>query len=223
MIDAIGGVLPMAVGVAVSPVPVIAIILMLFSDRARTNGPAFLAGWVIGLGAAVAVVALLSDAADLRSSSDAESGVGWGKVVIGVLFIGLAVRQWRSRPGPGEDPTLPRWMDAVDGFTPVKAFGLAVMLSAVNPKNLGLAAAAATTVSQAGLPTGETVVVLAVFVALASVTIAVPVLYSFFGGDGARATLDGWKAWLTVNNATVMAVVLLVLGAKVLGDGITGA
>jgi len=28
------------------------------------------------------------------------------------------------------------------------------------------------------------------------------------------------KAWLLVNNATVMAILFLVLGAKVLGDGI---
>jgi hypothetical protein len=33
--------------------------------------------------------------------------------------------------------------------------------------------------------------------------------------------LESMKAWLLVNNATVMAVLFVVLGAKVLGDGIS--
>ena len=39
----------MAIGVAISPVPIIAVILMLFSKRARSNGIAFLVGWVVAL------------------------------------------------------------------------------------------------------------------------------------------------------------------------------
>ena len=45
----ISEVLPFAIGVAISPIPIIAVILMLFSERAKVNGPVFLAGWVIGL------------------------------------------------------------------------------------------------------------------------------------------------------------------------------
>ncbi len=47
--DAVGQVLPMAVGVALSPVPIIALILMLVTPRARVNGPAFVVGWLLGL------------------------------------------------------------------------------------------------------------------------------------------------------------------------------
>ena len=38
----------MAVGVAISPVPIIALILMLFTKRATSNSLSFAAGWVIG-------------------------------------------------------------------------------------------------------------------------------------------------------------------------------
>jgi hypothetical protein len=38
--QAIGDLLPSAVGVAISPVPIIAVILMLGTPRARSNGPA---------------------------------------------------------------------------------------------------------------------------------------------------------------------------------------
>ena len=45
--DAIGGFLPYAVGVAISPVPIAGVLLMLVSKRARTNGPMFLLGWLV--------------------------------------------------------------------------------------------------------------------------------------------------------------------------------
>ena len=47
--DAIGQVLSFGVGVALSPVPIIAVVLMLGTPRARSNGPAFVAGWILGL------------------------------------------------------------------------------------------------------------------------------------------------------------------------------
>ncbi len=49
MWQAIGDLLPSAVGVALSPVPIIAVILMLGTPRARTTGSAFALGWVAGL------------------------------------------------------------------------------------------------------------------------------------------------------------------------------
>jgi len=54
---AIGQILPLAVGVALSPVPIIAVALMLMSQRARLNGPLFVIGWLLGL-AVIGVVVL---------------------------------------------------------------------------------------------------------------------------------------------------------------------
>jgi hypothetical protein len=111
-------------------------------------------------------------------------------------------------------------MSAIDSFTPLKALGLAALLSAVNPKNLILSAGAATAVAQqASTSTSDATVSLVVFVVLASLSIAVPVLFYLLGGAKAKTTLDGWKAWLSANNATVMAVLLLVFGAVLIGKG----
>ena len=46
MREAIGAILPLAVGVALSPVPIIAVVLMLGTPGGRTNGLAFLGGWI---------------------------------------------------------------------------------------------------------------------------------------------------------------------------------
>jgi hypothetical protein len=48
------------------------------------------------------------------------------------------------RPCGTEDAALPRWMQAIDTFTPAKALAMGIALSAVNPKNLLLTVAAAT-------------------------------------------------------------------------------
>ena len=214
---AIGEILGNAVGVAISPVPIIAVILMLFTARAASNSLAFLSGWLIGLSVAGLVVL----AVGLESSQGEESTTsGWIKIVIGVLFLGLAVKQWSSRPTGDEEPTMPGWMASIDQFTAPKSFGIGFLLSAVNPKNLGLTIAAMAKVSTSGLSTAEEIGTLVVFVLIASLTVAAPVLLNLILGARAQPTLTTMKDWLAENNSTVMTVLFVVLGAKLLGDGI---
>ena len=215
---AIGQILGFAVGVAISPVPMIAVILMLFSRKATVNSLAFLVGWVLAL----FVVGLVVLAIGLTTSDgEPSTTTGWIKIIIGVLFVALGVRQWHGRPKKGEEAKTPKWMSAIDDFNAVKSFGVAVLLAAVNPKNLGLTIAAGATISASGLSTGDEIIVLAVFVAIASLSVAIPVLLYLILGSRAEHALTEMKEWLIANNATVMAVLFLVLGAKVLGDGIS--
>ena len=219
MQQAISDILPLALGVAISPIPIIAVILMLFSSRARTNGPAFLLGWIVGLSLVCLVVSLVASSADVGTDSSASDGASAVKVALGILLILGAIRQWRSRPAPGAEVPMPKWMAAIDSFTPLKALGLGVLLSAVNPKNLLLTAGATATVAQANLSTTDTVITLAVFVLLASLTIMIPVVFYLLGGDGAKTLLETWRVWLSANHAAVMAVLLLVFGVVLLSQG----
>lgn len=217
---AIGDILPMAVGVAISPVPIIAVTLMLFSRRARVNGPAFLLGWVLAVAVVSGVAYTLADQADAATSSTAADTIAWGKIVFGVLFLLLAARNWRSRPARGTQPEMPKWMAGVDGLTPPKAFGLGLLLAGPNPKNLMLSASAGAALAGLGLPAGEAVGSLIVFIVIASLSIAAPVFYYLIGGDNAKARLDELKDWLILHNNAVMAVLLLVFGAKLIADGL---
>ncbi len=218
----IGDILPLAIGVAISPVPIIAVILMLFSKRARSNGPAFLAGWVLALTVVGTVVLLLANAGKISSEGTPSTLSYVVKLLLGLLFWFLAYRNWQTRPKEGEEPATPKWMAAIDSFTAGRALGISALLAGVNPKNLGLTLAAAVTIAQAGLTGGQSAVALLVFVVIASATVAVPVLYYLVAGESAAKTLEGWKAWLLANNATVMFVLFLVLGAKLAGDGLAG-
>jgi threonine/homoserine/homoserine lactone efflux protein len=217
----ISAVLTFAIGVAISPVPIIAVILMLFSQRARVNGPAFLLGWVVALAALSTVVYVVSHDGNVATSSTASDSVSWGKIVLGVALLALARRNWRKRPAPGEEAAMPKWLASVESVSPVKAFGLAVVLAAVNPKNLILTLGAASGLAQVqGLSTTDAVVAIAVFVVIASLTIAGPVLYALFGGAPARRALDSAKSWLTAHNAAVMGVLFLVFGVDLIAKGL---
>jgi len=220
MAEGISAVLTFAVGVAISPVPIIAVTLMLFSRRARVNGPAFLLGWVLAVAVVSGVAYTLADQADAATSSTAADTIAWGKIVFGVLFLLLAARNWRSRPARGTQPEMPKWMAGVDGLTPLKAFGLGLLLAGPNPKNLMLSASAGAALAGLGLPAGEAVGSLIVFIVIASLSIAAPVFYYLIGGDNAKARLDELKDWLILHNNAVMAVLLLVFGAKLIADGL---
>ncbi|HEX5587416.1 MAG TPA: GAP family protein, partial [Acidimicrobiia bacterium] len=109
MREVIGQVLPMAVGVAISPIPIIAVVLMLVTPRARVNGPMFVLGWIVGLAAVGVIVLAIAGGAE-ASSSDSTSGVAWVKLLLGVGLLSVAMRQWRGRPHPGEEAPMPKWM-----------------------------------------------------------------------------------------------------------------
>jgi threonine/homoserine/homoserine lactone efflux protein len=212
--------LTFAVGVAITVSAIIAAILMLFSQRARVNGLLFLLGWVVALCAVSGVIYAVSDESNASTSSSASDTISWLKIVFGVLFLLLALRMYRDRPAPGAEPAMPKWMSGIDALTPGKAFVLGLLLAGVNPKNLILTFGAATGLAQLGLSTTDVVVSLIVFVVVGSLTIAGPVLYYLLGGERAKRELDQLKGWLSVHNAAVMAVVLLVLGVDLIAKGL---
>jgi threonine/homoserine/homoserine lactone efflux protein len=217
----ISEVLPFAIGVAISPIPIIAVILMLFSSRAKVNGPVFLLGWVIGLSAVVAVVYAIADAANAATDSTSSDTVSWIKVGLGVILLGAARRQYAKRPRPGEEAAMPKWMTTVDTLKPGAAFVLAIALAAVNPKNLILSVGAAAGVAQrAGVSTGDAVVALAVFVVIASSSIAIPVVWYLASPSRAQQHLDALKSWMSEHNAAVMAVLFLVFGVVLIAKGL---
>ncbi|MET0275450.1 MAG: GAP family protein, partial [Acidimicrobiia bacterium] len=97
MREVIGQVLPFAVGAALSPFPIIAMVLMLVTSRARANSLSFLVGWVVGLAAIGVVVLTVASGVD-ASSSDASDGVNWTKFGLGVILVVVAARHLRKRP-----------------------------------------------------------------------------------------------------------------------------
>lgn len=220
LLEAIGSLLPAAVAVALSPIPIVAVVLILGTPRARSNGPTFALGWVVGLAGVVTVVLVLLGGAD--QSGTADDGANWLQVGLGVLLLALAGKQWRSRPRDDQEPDQPALMSRLHDFTPVRSLGLGLAASALNPKNVVLSMAAGAAIAQAGLSAGEDVVAIAVFVAIGSVTVVGSVLFFLVAPQAASGPLTSIREFMARNNAVIMTVILLILGAKLLGDGLGG-
>lgn len=223
MKHAVGEILPLAVGVAISPLPILALVLMLLARRARVVAPAFALGWVVGL-TAVALVGLFVGS----SLSEGDSGperMDTVRIVLGAVLILTGIREWRRhRAAAGaEGAHEPRWLTEIQSPGPGRAIVLGAALAGVNPKNLILGLAAGATIGQTPVSGAKQAGALAVYVILGASTILGPLLLYLAGGERARNVVSGWRDWLAAHGGAVLAVVMVVLGAVVLGKGITGS
>ena len=144
----LGDLLPAALGIALSPPPIIAVVVLLGTPRARITGPAFAFGWILGLAAVVAVASLVFD--------DAEKQVS------------------------------------------------------------------AASVAETGLDGTSTTIVVAAFVMLCSVITVGAVLFHLAAPERASTHFATIKQFMADHGAVMTTVILLLLGAKLLGDGISG-
>ena len=222
MADAIGQVLPLAVGVALSPIPIIGVVLMLGTPRARANGPAFILGWVIGLAVVGTIVLLVSSGANAEEGGEPADWVSIVKLILGLLLLLVALKQWRGRPQGDDEASLPKWMASIDRFTAGRAAAMGLALAAINPKNLILTVGAATAIAQTGASTADQAVALAVFVLIGTLGPGLPVAIYFALGERSEDILARLKTWMARNNTAIMAVLCLVIGAKLVGDAIGG-
>lgn len=216
----IGEILPLALGVAISPIPIIAAILMLLSPKARVTSVGFLVGWVVGIVVAVTAFTLISSVLPESGGDDSKPIQGMIQLLLGIGLLVLALGQWRGRPRSGEEPALPKWMQAIDTLSFPVALGLGFLLSAVNPKNLLMSAGAGVDIGDASLSVAETIGVIAVYTLIAASTVLIPVVGYLIAAEKLRAPLDALRVWLAKENGVIMAVLLLVIGVTLIGKGI---
>lgn len=218
---AIGELLPAAAAVALSPIPILAVVLVLNGSRARRSGPAFALGWVAGLTVVSVLVVLVVGAAS-DPGSDAATGVNWFMAGIGLLFLVMAARKWKQRPKRGETPAMPAWMASISSVSPLRAVLLGATLSGANPKNLALTAAAAAAIANAELGGADTALAILAFVAIGSITVVGAVAFYLAAPTKAARPLATVMEFMGDNNATIMMVILVLFGVKILGDALAG-
>lgn len=220
-------ILPFALVIAVSPIPLLAIILTLFSVKASQNGPAFLCGWVLGLALLCTAAVRLIEVGEQAYGVSPSTLASTGRLALGAALLLAAGRQWRKRRQSAA--VMPKWMAAIDTFSPLKAALVGFLLAGIaNPKNLllvmaaGMAISEASEASQAGLPWPGSLKLIALFVSAASLGVLIPVAYRLIGGAAAKRVLKTWQLGLIRHNALVMALMLLVFGVFLIAKGLSG-
>ena len=216
MNEAISAILTLAVGVAISPVPIIAVILMLFSAKARVNGPMFLAGWAIALTVVVAVAYVLAGAAATATEETTTDTIAGASSSWACSCCCSPAASGRAGPRPGRRPRCPSGWRGSTASHRARPSASPCILAGPNPKNLLLSIGAGMALAALELSTNEAVVSMLVYVLIGSSTILVPVVYYLVGGAKAKATLDLLKDWLAMNNTAVMAVLFLLFGVKLI-------
>jgi threonine/homoserine/homoserine lactone efflux protein len=209
--------IPLALVVALSPLSIIPAVLVLHTARPKPTGLAFLAGWLLGLGALTAIFVEVSGL--LGPLNKPPSWASWLRVVVGAALIVFGVYRWLMRKRSAHTP---KWLSGLTSLTPVRALATAMVLTVVNPKVLFISAAAGLAIGTAGLGRPGVWLGVAWYVAVAASTVAAPILAYVASGDRLDQPLARLKDWMERQHATLMAVILVVIGLLVLYKGIHG-
>ena len=217
---AIGEVLAFGLGVALSPLAVVALVLMLVSQNGARPAWAFAGVWVLSLVVVSTVVLLVADGAEASANGAPASWVSVVKMVIGLLLVVFGVRRWRGPERRATVAATPGWMRHLDDVTVPRAAGLAAAFNVVKPKNLLLTIGAGIAVAQVGASPAGQASAICVFVVLGSIGLAIPLAIHVLMPSRGRHLLIELRDWMVRENATIIAVLSLVIAAKLLGDAL---
>jgi Sap, sulfolipid-1-addressing protein len=223
MIEVLFEIIPYAVGIAISPVPIITVILSLFSTRAGWNGPAFLLGWALGILVVCIPVLIYTEGAKVTTVADPSRMASVIRVILGSLLLIAAVRRWLKRPKSPEEIKVPKWLMMIEVISPVKVLLVGFFFAVLtNPKNFALTVAGSLPIANSLLPVPMKSVLVTAFILVSSLGIATPVSLYFMAGESAKRILNNWKTWLVANNSAVMAIMFLIFGIIIFSEGMRG-
>lgn len=219
MNEVIGEILPLATAIAISPMPIIAAILMLFSPR-KGASVGYLFGWIAGVAVVFALSISLSSLLEGNEDSGAKPVQGLIKIALGLGVVYLGYSSWKKRPADGVEPEFPKWMSSMDSISTGKAAGLGFALSGLNPKNLLMIVSAGMIAGPYALEVGQNAVVVIVFTIVASAVLLILTLGNILAPKAFEAPLIAIRTWMAQYNAVIMAVLLVIIGIKIIGKGI---
>jgi hypothetical protein len=215
MLQAIPQSLPIAFGIVLATLPLMAVPLTLMSRGAIRVLGWFLAGYAGGFVVLAGTIILTADLF-VFAAGDISRGMVWLRVLLGVVLLGLAWRKWQGRPKHGEEPAPPGWVKVLDTLTSPGAAGLGFVLVVLNPKNAVLVASGGLAIAAATPAPVAQALALFVFTAVSGLGIAAPLLLWLMLGDRVRAPLNSMRGLLVRYDAHMLTVVLAGLGFVVI-------
>lgn len=208
--------IPLALVIAISPLSVIPAVLVLQAPHPRPTSLAFLGGWLLGLAALTAIFVASSGAlTGLRNSPP--TWASWLRVVLGLALIAFGIYQWLTRHGHTESP---KWMRSFATLTPQRAGITGLVLVVVRLEVLIMCALAGLAIGSSGLSIAADSITGAIFLAVASSTVAIPVLAYAGAGHRLDDSMARIKDWMEKNNAALLAAILVLIGLMVFYNGV---
>jgi hypothetical protein len=205
------------IGLAITldPLPLAAYFVILPSRGGVRKGAAFIFGWLLSLGIVVTVTVLIRGDQPPKPQTVPSLAALAVKIAIGVLLVGIAIRQRRRMGRPKKPKKPPKWQASVDRMSPWYAVGIAPLL-----QPWGLIAAGAATVVQANVANAASVLMLFLFCVLATSSYIFLEVYAGFWPDKSAALLARYRAWMDAHTDQVIIIGCLVLGFFLIVDGL---
>lgn len=209
----------LAVGVATSPLLIVALLVVLLSRRALAGGLALAISWVAGVLSAIGVSILLAGRIHAPQIGAGIRADGLFTLAFGAALVAVAVWARRRRMRVA-DPEPPAWVRSVDRISPAGAAALAFTHATTSPKNLALAIAAGKAVVDARLSLGQSSAAVLYYTTIASIGVAVPMVLYLAGGVRSTAVLQRWRERVTANANAVIEIMVFVFGLALSVRGI---
>jgi len=218
MIEALKEAFPMAIGLALSPFPVIALLMILMTPRAKGNALGLILGWYSGIYAIGCLIYFIPGLESKQGEPTAISGVL--RILVGLLLLIFAVRLWLQRPGANDQEGTPKIFKKMDTLDFWKSVALGSLFSAVNVKNMAFSAAGAARLNMFLSDDTEFFTSLAFFALMASTTLIFPLLIYILTGNKIEHSLLIWKKWLIKNNKVLLMLILTFISVILIKAGI---
>lgn len=219
MDSAVSAILSPAVGILISPFPIVGLILILLSNKARINSIFYTLGWIIG-NIVIFLIGLFVMGSAVNTSGDQSMLVKIVLIVLGVLLILLGAHDFTKRPKKGEKADTPKWFAKMSNIKPGGAMIFAFLLSAVNPKNMLLSLTAGVSVGTLNLVGGQETMAIILFGIIACCSIYIPTIAFLIAGVRLNNVLDSTRKWLIQNNSLIMALLFLFIGLSVISKAL---
>lgn len=216
----IGELVALAIGIAMSPVPIAGVFFLTLAPNGLRASIGFAVGWIGGLAIAVAVFAALSTLVHGLDSPAYDITAGVIPLVLGVLLVLAGVVQLRRRARSSEPAPMPRWIGMLERLTPARAVIVAASYSAFRPKSLALSIAAGVIIGRGPFGVVGSIVTAVIFATVASLPIVAPVVARAVGGPGIRRALEQMRDWLAAHMATITAIAMVVIGLALIAIGL---
>ena len=193
--------------IAIDPIPLTTFMVVLPSKRGVRKGAAFVFGWLVSLAIVVAVTVLATGNSPPRPHTSPSYTALAVRIVIGIVLVAAAIRQWRRARRPKKPKKPPKWQEHVDNMSVWFAMGLAPV---VQP--WVLIGAGAATVVEAKLSSWTSDLALALFCVLASSSYLALETYAGIRPAQSQAFLVRFRTWMDTHTDQVIIAGSLVLG-----------
>ena len=219
MFEAIIKSFPMAMGIAFSPGPILAIIMLLMTKRARVSGSLFLLGWIVGIQIVGTIIIFMPGV--IASHGGMSDTTGTVKIIVGILLLILIYPVFIKKKKQGNKERIPKIFNSIDSFGSVKVFIIGFVFSALSIKNAALTASGAAHIHTSSLiDYVETLLGVFFFSVIASFTLILPILIYFIVPHKTEVLLQKWRDWLMKHHWDIVMSMLAISGILLIYVGL---